>query len=569
MRKATFFIGAFLASGGIATAANDPGGIIFIGDSITQGGTFVGGMSTPSYRYQLFKNFVDNGIAYNPMGTTQGASGNVDVSSLTPDYRGKTFINVSESAASARSYQYAGHDGSSYSYRADPGTVYPVENRGPLSVKLGLTNPYTGTTNTFYNGGTLTTYTGQTYQDLYGDTKAQTAVIMIGINDIYDMNTGNHQPQEVIVENVHRIVTTLQEYNPEINVIVTGLLPVASGNGAYNKLPGYNEKLEAAVTGSDGGTAWSTATSTVTYADISTGFYATNGSMVDGPTGVTGAHPNLQGNLIIAGNLARVLGVGQRTLGFERKRGSQLASHAQLTSALPSINIVNSATGTSTEKTFYGYGTQTDIVTVTERGLVFSSDKGVKDSGIKLDLQAVEDGQTRIATYDFTLQMLHGTTTESAANNYFSIFIGDGKYGAALLAVGEDGIFWGSAGSSTDGAMLYGAEYSDTNEHIFTQDAINLRVVVSGLSDDGAKGLFQVWLGDQLIGEDLTATIATTYKDNLLLGNCSSSQSTYAELLDFSMELGAVYAPGIVPESSTATLSLLGLTTLMMRRRRA
>ncbi len=563
MNKASLILCAALAVSGIATAANDPGGIIFIGDSITQGGKFVGNMETPSYRYQLFKNFVDNGVTYNPMGTTNGASGGYDVSALTPTYRGQDFINVSESAASARSYQYAGHDGKSYGYRADPGTVLPAANRGPLSVKLGLENPYTGTANTFYNGGTLTTYTGQTYEDLYGDVKAQTAVIMIGINDIYDMNTSNHQPHEVIAENVHRIVTTLQEYNENINVVVTGLLPVGSSNGAYSKLPGYNELLEKAVTGGDGNGGWSTATSTVTYADVSTGFYATNGSMVDGPTGTTGAHPNLQGNLIIAGNLARVLGVGQRTLGLERKSGAQLVSHANLTTALPTINLTNPTTGESKTATFSYYGSgPSSIVSVTDKGLNFNSELGVKDSGIKLDLDAVQDG-ARIATYDISLKMLH--SAENADKNYFSIFIGDGIYGSGLLSVGEDGIFWGTAGSTADGAMLYGAEYSADNAHIFTADT-DIRIVVSGLTEDGTKGLFQVWLGDQLIGEDLTATVVNSYKDNVLLGKCSYNHATLAELNSFSMELGTAFAP--IPEPTTATLSLAALAALLLRRRR-
>lgn len=72
-----------LSSLAVSTAA-DPGGIIFIGDSIIQGGAFNAGI-TPSYRYPLFKNFVDKGVSYNPMETTQGASGGGDVSSVTPD----------------------------------------------------------------------------------------------------------------------------------------------------------------------------------------------------------------------------------------------------------------------------------------------------------------------------------------------------------------------------------------------------------------------------------------------------------------------------------------------------
>ncbi|MBQ8723714.1 MAG: hypothetical protein IJY80_05445 [Opitutales bacterium] len=49
-----------------AAVPADAMNITFVGDSITQGGTFNAG-SVASYRYSLFKNFVDNNIEYNPM----------------------------------------------------------------------------------------------------------------------------------------------------------------------------------------------------------------------------------------------------------------------------------------------------------------------------------------------------------------------------------------------------------------------------------------------------------------------------------------------------------------------
>ena len=95
-----FLFGAIALSVFGTTAPANAMNITFVGDSITQGGTFNAG-SVASYRYSLFKNFVDNNVEYNPMGTTVGASKNVDVSALTPDYRGVAFSNVSEAAASS------------------------------------------------------------------------------------------------------------------------------------------------------------------------------------------------------------------------------------------------------------------------------------------------------------------------------------------------------------------------------------------------------------------------------------------------------------------------------------
>lgn len=86
-RAATLALAALFAA---VPAVAAPGNIVFLGDSITQGGRYLAG-PVPSYRYQLFKNFVDNGADFSPMGTTRGAAGGVDVSALTPDYRGNAF----------------------------------------------------------------------------------------------------------------------------------------------------------------------------------------------------------------------------------------------------------------------------------------------------------------------------------------------------------------------------------------------------------------------------------------------------------------------------------------------
>ncbi len=534
-------------------AADDPGGIIFIGDSITQGGNFNSGL-VASYRYQLFKNFVDNGITYNPMGTTQGASGGVDVSSKTPDYLGHTFSNVSEAAASGRSYQYAGHEASN-NYKKNPGTVRPAENAGPLSVKLGLEDPYTHSTTDYYNGSTLTTYAGDTYASLYGDTQAQTAVIMIGINDIYDMDNATYtQTHEQIVSNVNRIVTTLQSYNENIHIVVAGLLPVGKNNGSYDDLPGYNAKLEAAAA------TWSTATSTVTYADLSEGFYATNGAMIDTSSG---AHPNAQGELIVAGNLARVLGVGQRNMGYERKDTADLASHANFSSTtLPSISLAAAAGGQTVTRSFTANKEATlEQLSSDGNSLTFSSPKASQDNYIRLELDSTE-GLVRTATYNITLRMNAAEDGNDSVNT-LSLFIGDGVTGAGILNVREDGILWGST-------LLYGSPYDASLSHSFTLDEVSLRIVVAENADSSA-GVYHVWLGDQLIGESLSAS-TTSYKDSILLGRTSASYSTYATISDFSMELGAAYAPGVaggaVPEPATTTLSLLALAGLAARRRR-
>lgn len=313
-RAATLALAALFAA---VPAVAAPGNIVFLGDSITQGGRYLAG-PVPSYRYQLFKNFVDNGADFSPMGTTRGAAGGVNVSALTPDYRGNAFPNVSESAASARSYQFSGHAGEKR-FRPDPGTAFPPENRGPVTLKLGLPNPFVkdarARKDSFFDGNVLKKYTGETYASLYGDRKAETLCVMIGINDLYDA----WEPPEKILENVRAIVAAYQTDNPKIRVHVFEVLPTGADNGTgthgKNNYAAYNALLRRSAG------KWSKGKSLVTCDDVSQGFYAEDGSMIDTSRG---AHPNAQGELVVAGNVARALGIGQRTAGLPRRANQAL-----------------------------------------------------------------------------------------------------------------------------------------------------------------------------------------------------------------------------------------------------
>ncbi len=314
------FLTTILAAGALGAwafpplfaAEKGPGNIVFIGDSITNGGKYLAG-PVPSYRYQLFKNFVDNDIKFSPMGMTRGAAKNVNVSALTPNYRGVAFENVSEAAASGRAYQYAGHGekmANGKDYRADPGTAFPPENRGPVALKLGQPNLFVkdkkAQKDSFYDGKTLKKYTGDTYKGLYGNKKVDTLCIMIGINDLYDA----WEPNNKIAEHVKNIVVAYQKHNPAVRVHVFELLPTGGDNGTgtkhKNNYAPYNEYLRGIVG------KWTKGKSIVTCDNIALGFYSEDGSMIDT---AKGAHPNAQGELIVAGNIARALGVGQRTAG--------------------------------------------------------------------------------------------------------------------------------------------------------------------------------------------------------------------------------------------------------------
>ncbi len=528
----SFLLTCFLTAGSAATAAcpaqQNPGGIIFIGDSITQGGRFTEGMLSSSYRYPLFKHFVDHGLEFRPMGMAQGAAQHAPVQ--TPDYRGVSFPNVHEAAASGRSYQPASHPRSAPNnkqYRPNPNTILPATCRGPLGIKFGQGDSFTGKANVYFDGAAETVYEGPTFNAVYGDTKAQTACVLIGINDLYDRAPRSDSRYahsfEEIVENTHRITTTLQAYNPEIRVIVMQLLPVGKLNDTHDQgIDAYNALLREAVS------TWSTAHSCVTCADVSAGFYAENGEMIDT---ARGAHPTAQGELLIAGNLARVLGVPQRTLGYARKGAAELAAQADLSSTTPAIRMEGSVEHFRPHEPG-----DAALRTAAHGGLCFDFQAGTPANWLQLDLPATTNGTaSRVGTYEFCVQMRH--SEQAGAENYLSIFVGDGAKGAGQLSVGEDGIFWGNG---SKGVLLYGAPYSPEGNHRFTQAASRLRIV----ADHSAQGsVFHVWLGDQLIGEGLRVNLQGHYANTLLIGKASSVHACAAELSSLALEPGTPCAP--------------------------
>ena len=541
MKKSVlFFIAASLGLVSVSAQAN----ITFVGDSITQGGNYLSG-TVASYRYQLFKNYVDNGKTYRPMGMTKGARLNVDVSTLTPNYRGINFDNTSEAAASGRSYQYSGHAGG-VGFKTDPASVWPVANRGPVTIKLGQTNTYTGTTNTYYNGSTLTTYSGATYQSLYGNDKVETLCVMIGINDLYD-GRGN----EAILGSVKEIVQAYQTHNPNVRVYLFELLPTGKNNGTgtnkkNNYIP-YNNALREL------GATWSTATSIVTVDNIATGFYAENGAMIDT---VNGAHPNAQGELIVAGNIARVLGIGQRTAGLERRGNMQLASKLDFDSATTGTPTIKT-TIDGVEKTFT---TASTGFSVNEAGnLLINTTGGAYGYDSRLSWNTT--GTAQELTVSFSVKM-NKTDNEK---NALGIFVGNGK-GVGVIYVTECGIWWNEE-------LLYGSsDITDTVHNTFssTEDFIDLTVAWVDGSHGVASG-FYVWLGDQLIGEaKQSITDVSTHKDKILFGDIGGKWITDCEISNISFELGSAYAPASsIPEpSSFGLLAGLGALALVGTRRR-
>ncbi|MDO4550852.1 MAG: exo-alpha-sialidase [Planctomycetia bacterium] len=544
---------SFIVSGTSAYGSEKDGkGIVFLGDSITQGGTYLAG-TVAGWRYQLFKNYVDNEVPFFPMGMTDGDNRGTVTITHTPIYRGHLFKNVSEAAASARSYQYSGHPENSGNvlgvsqFKSDPGTVRKAVNRGPVCVKLGLVNPYTGTANTYYDGGRLVSYTGETYMSRYGDLRPEKLCVLIGINDIYD---GGDKVRET-VRWVREIVQTYQTYNPNIEIHVFKLLPTGKNNGTgaksgypYKK---YNEYLQSLNISK----AWSTKTSKVFLHDISKGFYAKDGSMVDGPGG---AHPTAQGELIIAGNVARVLGVGQRTCGFSESviPMTELESQISFISNKAQACAKISKKGES-ERVF----TTADVSKVcslnSAKNLVIKEKDSAQAQFTAKWFSSVEatKPQREFVTV-FKVKMNPAdkgeTVTKLTKKNRFSISCGNGKDMAGTLEIGENAVYWNGSvllyGTNLD---IYGSETleevaaDDPMTGYFTKEFHEFRIVHKVDPDGNASGGYYVWLNDQLIGENLSGKkVSDAQKDVLTYGNLSGENVCFAEIAGAAFQVSAL-----------------------------
>jgi len=525
------FVPATLFSASEKFAPKSPRGIVFVGDSITNGGKYLAG-AVPSFRYQVFKNFVDNGVKFEPMGMTRGAAWRTDVSALTPSYRGVTFENVSESAASARAYQYGGHGNEKMQngndYKADPSTAFPEKNRGPVALKLGLPNPFVkdkkAAKDSFYDGANLKKYTGETYRSLYGNKKVETLCILVGINDLYDA----WEPQKNIVEHIHNIVSAYQKHNPAVRVHVFELLPTGKNNGTgtnnKNNVAPYNKLLREAASN------WSRGKSVVTCDNISRGFYAEDGSMIDTDRG---AHPNAQGELVVGGNIARVLGVGQRDAGLKRKilenfRGAEFsADNALIKISLGGRFFDAPATGTKGWK-----------IDSRKRLIAEISASDASNFRVKWTQLGASSGKN-----PRTVALKVRMNETDRDDNFLGVVCGNGGE-AGVLLIGESGVFWNSPQT-----LLFGSKSTEKDAKIFTKKSTEFRVVWK--PDGETHGGFYVWVGDQLVGEALAGTpdasLVDAYKNMLLVGDLGRDFSVSARIDSLVVDAKNAFAPENLP----------------------
>lgn len=468
------------------------GDVMYVGDSITHGH-----QGPASYRWAMHKILVDNGISYDEVGYNTGNNGG-GVSPGTK-YGGITFENVHSSQSSARAWEISGRkDGS----RFGDSNIY---NWLDLSDKLN-------------NGGT---YTGPTFT---GEDAPETFFLMIGTNDTLSDFSGagiggnNGQNLQQALTNLmgynsttkefaktgdmDKILTAMRQANPSADITVSSIPCWMDGRSNNDKaqdfaaIVEYNQVLKQ----------WSEENN-VRFVEVNRGMYDVANTAKPG-IGVASMftndklHPGAQGDLIIAGNIAKNMGLAGRTGGQSRVASADF------------------------EQTITAADTATAILTniTTTEGLLDFSAEGASSVAISWENAGAKNG-------GFTVELVNWVVGNGAeggwdTTNALTVTMGNGSlYGT--LSIDEAYIKWGNT-------ILFSEDMSAIGS------AENLRIAyLAGSAGEGVSSGFYVWLDDMLIGEALYSTKGAQHNGVTL----TYGGTGVVTLGSLSLESSASYAP--------------------------
>lgn len=470
----------------VAYSANSPSGdlgnVMYIGDSITHG------VNGGSYRWSLHKIWADNGIGQTAVGVNTGNfSGGVAAGT---SYGGIVFNNVHSSQSSANAYHIAGVDrnirGSAEASKFFGGSN--IKNWLGQSTTTTTGNTYTGTTFTHEKGNLPDTFmmmigTNDTLSDYAGKgigagtnmAKAQAQMIGTTTGDHTWSGTGD----------IDTIVDAMKGANPDANVILLTIPCWVDGRANNNNaadfaaIAQYNEKLADWA-------AWKG----VTLVDVNEGLLDVArtdkpGAGVASMFGNDRLHPNAQGDLLIAGNIAKSLGYAGRSAGQARK----------------------AATAFTIQTAAVFAGSTHANVTQSGSGLTFAS-----GSSLTYAWSAGAD-MSQGWTMDFSVAIGNGATGGWNTSGNLSLTLGNGDH-MGRLNINEAYIKWGDT-------ILYSTDMSANT------DSIRIAYVF-GNSAEGLSSGYYVWLGDMMIGEALGDIGADT--TGLTITNGTGSSVTIGDL---------------------------------------
>ncbi len=423
------------------TPCAELGNVMYVGDSITHG------VDSASYRWPLFKIWVDNGIAQQEVGVNAG-NWRGGVPRNTP-YGGAVFLNVHSAISSERAYEIAGRINKSG--RLENSNIHDW---------LGLDESYSGKRRI--------------------DPRTQkpaTFFLLIGTNDTLSDSgkAGIHSCVEEKVQNLlgkrlgkggkgggdlQSIIAAMRVASPGARIAVCTIPCWMDGRGNndaaedFAAIVRYNELLKS----------WGKAQN-VAVVEVNRGLVDVFRSEEKPFVGAASMfvrdrlHPSPQGDLIIAGNIAQQLGYAGRTAGLARKGAAGFPRQAAAFSRNWKKGLLSLEAGETLIYRETGAAGKSATVE-------FSLAKKGYGNGARGGWEA-----------DKSLELTLTTTA-----------------GSGTLSLSEGGIQW-------DGRMLYSADMS--------KPVGSLRLAYR--PEDSARhipGGFYVWLGDMLIGEALPATLA-------------------------------------------------------------
>lgn len=450
------------------------GNIMYVGDSITHG------VNSASYRWQLHKIFADNSLAYTELGintgNTPGHLGGSALKNTTADYAGSTFRNAHCAQSSGRAWEISGN----------------ASGGKPANQKY---QRYNGTNIKNWLGLDKKTNRGEEYSGpVFTKSEAPARVcIMIGTNDLLsDTKQGStlvaNKDREIadLLKDVDAIVATIRKAAPKaqisINEIPAWCMAGTMANAdVHEAVREYNDRLRK----------WAQQKK-ITVINVNRGLAdVTSTKPLEGIPSMFTAdklHPAAQGDLIIAGNMARALGWGGRTAGLSRKAASAL-------SPLPSFSADGaSAAGQNAYKLKGGDSVSASFSPAAE------------------------------FTVEFTPTVGNGSKDGWDADSALSVTIP----GAGSLSVEEGFIRW-------NGTPLFSGDMSANQEPI---RICNL----PGNDASSIPGGIYIWLGDMLIGEALPT--AAPAGDSL---SFSLAGSADAHLTLHAADPAHAFAPATAP----------------------
>ena len=415
------------------------GRVTFLGDSITHG------VNDQSYRWQFFKILTDNGIENEIVGPREGyfnTPGHTEDKGSS--YGGAEFANVHLAQASGRTHNIISGSNSGMS-----GVNYDGHSTASTAESFD--------SNTWFCMMGTNDLLSDTSDPVSTDTYCTQIQKMLGGSVSYDTTTGTYNWVEG--ESWGTMATIVSDVCNEgdtfymLSITPWGAHANHNRNEDHFAAQEFNRNLEAWTK------AYSASTGTnVVYVDVTRGMVdITSDKCFTGHDAFFNKpgdrlHPNDQGSILMAGNLAQAMGIGGRTAGLQRMG----------TTGWSSATVGTNGTVASDEAYMYAENAFT-----------------------------MEGGYT----VDFSAGFGDGAANgwSSANEALLSISLGDGT-NSGTLNLSEGYIMWGSD-------VLFCWDNSTLAEEG------NIRIAWhNGNATDNVLSGYYVWLGDMLIGQGLNAT---------------------------------------------------------------